>query len=57
MASGRVKLPHKQAEHMAVPTSEAISVKTLDSKEPSTHGHIASVRRNDCRWLLLTQAV
>jgi len=31
-------VPHKQAEHMAAPTSRAISVKSLDSKEPSTHG-------------------
>ena len=31
-------VPHEQAEHMAAPTSSAISVKSLDSKEPSTHG-------------------
>jgi hypothetical protein len=31
--------PHQQAEHMAAPTSSAISLKkTLANMEPSTHG-------------------
>jgi len=47
-------VPHKQAEHMAAPTSRAISVKSLDSKEPSTHGTerpFAAISTNDrCMW-------
>jgi len=38
MASGHVKVPHQQAEHMAAPTSTAsTSNKSLANREPSTH--------------------
>ena len=40
MASGHVKVPHQQAEHMAAPTSTAsTSNKSLANREPSTHGY------------------
>ncbi len=39
MASGHLKTPHQQAEHMAAPTSPCdIVQKTLANSEPSTHG-------------------
>ncbi len=38
MASGHLKTPHQQAEHMAAPTSPCdIVQKTLANSEPSTH--------------------
>ncbi len=40
MASGHVKVPHQQAEHMAAPTSTAsTSNKSLANREPSTQGY------------------
>ncbi len=39
MASGHLKTPHQQDEHMAAPTSPCdIVQKTLANSEPSTHG-------------------
>ena len=49
MASGHVKVPHQQAEHMAAPTSTAsTSNKSLANREPSTHGleHVAANRNH-----------
>ncbi len=48
MASGHLKTPHQQAEHMAAPTSPCdIVQKTLANSEPSTHGKLAEkVDRN-----------
>ncbi len=43
MASGHLKTPHQQAEHMAAPTSPCdIVQKTLANSEPSTQ----AVRRS-----------
>ncbi len=40
MASGHVRVPHQQAEHMAAPTSTAsTSNNSLANREPSTHGY------------------
>jgi hypothetical protein len=39
MASGHGTAPHKQAEHMAAPTSSHHRQKTLANREPSTHGY------------------
>ncbi len=47
MASGHATKPHKQAEHMAAPTSNALLIKNLDNTEPSTHG--TKRTRQSCR--------
>ncbi len=46
MASGHLKTPHQQAEHMAAPTSPCdIVQKTLANSEPSTHGTFLPCQR------------
>ncbi len=44
MASGRGSAPHKQAGHMAAPTSIASPSKILANREPSTHGYKQTLR-------------
>jgi hypothetical protein len=51
MASGHVNRIQK-AEHMAAPTNAANVKKALANSEPSTHGHIASIRGNAALRLL-----